>query len=96
MRQLLTSAQVGRALGHSATWFLRRRADLEATGFPRPVDQCGMRWDPAAIEDWLDAQRRAAAAPCAASGEAVLVARARAMAACAAQPVDEPWRGSAT
>jgi len=54
---LLKHGQVAQLLGHSADWFSRHRAQLEAQGFPRPVPGCGRRWDPAAIEAWLAAQR---------------------------------------
>lgn len=56
--RLVTSADVGRYLGRSASWFCRNRATLEARGFPRPVDACGMRWDRAAVDAWLDEQSR--------------------------------------
>ena len=77
-RILLTSAQVAARLGHKASWFLRRRPSLEADhGFPRPVDGCGMRWDPAAIERWLDARLPAGAADDLALAEAELIRRAQ-------------------
>ena len=80
MRQLLTAPMVARGLSRSVGWFLRNRADLESDhGFPAPVDGCGMRWDPAAIEDWLDARRKRAVPPELAA-EATLIQRARAMA----------------
>lgn len=81
MRALLTAPQVAAALGYRHAWFLRNRARLEAEhGFPRPVDGCGMRWDPAAIEDWLDARRRTTRAAAAEIAEDILITRARRMA----------------
>lgn len=82
MRALLTAPQVAGALGYRYAWFLRNRATLEAQhGFPRPVDGCGLRWDPAAIEDWLDARRRATRAAAGDAAETILIERARRMAA---------------
>ena len=81
-RQLLTAPQVAARLARSHAWFLRRRGALEETGFPRPVDGCGMRWDPAAIDDWLDAQRPRRAGP-EETAEAELIRRAREMGAAA-------------
>lgn len=76
-RDLLTAAQVARKLGRSLSWFQRNRATLEATkSFPRPVDGCGHRWDPAAIDAWLNRQlpsQRTEAAP-----DDVLLRRAQA------------------
>lgn len=81
MRQLLTAPRVAAALGYRHGWFVRHRARLEAEhGFPAPIDGCGRRWDPAAIEDWLDAQRRKAAPAPEAAAETLLIQRARAMA----------------
>lgn len=80
MRQLLTAPQVAAQLGYKLGWFQRNRPRLEAEhGFPRPVDGCGLRWDPAAIGDWLDARRTATREACQAVGEAVLLQRARSM-----------------
>jgi predicted DNA-binding transcriptional regulator AlpA len=81
MRHLLTAPQVAAALGYRHAWFLRHRARLEADhGFPAPVDGCGMRWDPAAIEDWLDARRQATRQVAGAAAEDILIARARRLA----------------
>ena len=96
MRQLLTAPQVATLLGYKAGWFQRHRARLEEQhGFPKPVDGCGMRWDPAAIQDWLDARRRLTRQVIEASAEDVLIARARAMQAAHAhlhQPEEQrPW-----
>lgn len=56
-RTLLTGPEVALRLRRSTTWFYRNRARLEAEhGFPRPVDGCGMRWDPEALMRWLDAR----------------------------------------
>lgn len=81
MRQLLTAPQVAAALGYRHAWFVRNRARLEAGhGFPTPVDGCGLRWDPAAIEDWLNARRQATREAAAEAAEDILIARARHMA----------------
>lgn len=77
-RDLLTSAQVARRFARSLAWFRRARPQLEAKGFPLPVDGCGLRWDPVAIDDWLDAQRPRR--PASEDGEAELIRRAQAMA----------------
>ncbi len=57
-RTLLNAAQVAIKLGHSAEWFVRNRADLEAGGFPPAAigNGRGRRWDPHAINAWLDAR----------------------------------------
>lgn len=78
-RVLLTSAQVALRLSRSLGWFRSNRDRLEARGFPRPIDGCGMRWDPVAIDAWLDRQRGQAADP-AAAAEEELIRRAQAMA----------------
>lgn len=82
IRPLLTAHQVAAALSlRSARSFLGRRAALEAEGFPRPVRGLPDRWDPAAIEAWLSAQRPAAApADALAAAEQTLIARAQARA----------------
>jgi len=78
MRQLLTAPQVAGLLGYRPGWFTRHRSRLEAEhGFPQPVDGCGMRWDPAAIEDWLDARRHATRLVVADAAEQLLIERAR-------------------
>ena len=79
MRNFLTAAQVANGFGRSLTWFYAQRAALEARGFPAPVDGCGLRWDPAAIQDWQDAQRPARAASPDQMAEATLIGRARAL-----------------
>lgn len=78
-REILTAPQVAQMLKRRVTWFYRNRVALEEKGFPRPVDGLGMRWDSVAIGRWLDAQAPAPAAE--ASPEAVLIARAQALAA---------------
>ena len=56
-RELLTAPLVARKLGRSLNWFYRHRTELEDDhSFPRTVRGCGTRWDPRAIEAWLDAQ----------------------------------------
>lgn len=82
MRHLLTGPEVARALGRSYGWFHRHRPSLEAErGFPPPVAGCGLRWDPRAIETWLDAQLPAPARSAEAAAEAELIRRAAAMTA---------------
>jgi len=76
-REILTGPQVAARLKRSLGWFHRNRPTLEAKGFPRPVDGLGMRWDSAAIDDWLDGQRPRAAAE---DAEAELIRRAHRMA----------------
>jgi predicted DNA-binding transcriptional regulator AlpA len=81
MRDLLTAPQVAAKLGYRYGWFNKHRARLEAEhGFPGPVDGLGMRWDPAAIGDWLDARRTLTRTAAAAAAEDILIGRARAMA----------------
>jgi predicted DNA-binding transcriptional regulator AlpA len=81
MRVLMTAPQVAAALGYRHGWFLRNRARLEAEhGFPGPVDGCGLRWDPAAIEDWLDRRRQVTRAAAGEAAETILIERARRMA----------------
>lgn len=54
-RTLLTRRQVAEKMGHAYHWFDKaRREKLEAQGFPAPVPACGLRWDAAAIDAWLD------------------------------------------
>jgi predicted DNA-binding transcriptional regulator AlpA len=56
--RLLTMQEVAERLAHGYDWFRRQRARLERDeGFPAPVRGCGNRWDPRAIEQWLDRQR---------------------------------------
>lgn len=59
VRRLLSARDVAELLGWSVNYWYRRRAALEAAGFPRPlrVGKVGTRWDPAAIEAWLAAKR---------------------------------------
>ncbi len=74
-RALLNMAEVARKLGRSVEWFYRNRRRLEREhGFPASIAGLGKRWDPAAIDAWLDRQmapelRRARAAPGSADGE---------------------------
>lgn len=79
-RRLLTAAEVAIRLGRTVGWFRRNRPELEERhGFPRPVDGCGMRWDPLALDRWLDARLPGAAAAPATTlqaAEARLLARA--------------------
>lgn len=56
-RMLLNAPEVALKLKHSLTWFARNRERLETEhGFPRPIDGVGRRWDPVAIDRWLDLQ----------------------------------------
>ena len=56
-RNLISAAGVAVKLGHATDWFYRRRDHLERDlGFPPCVAGCGKRWDPEAIDRWLDAQ----------------------------------------
>jgi predicted DNA-binding transcriptional regulator AlpA len=57
-RTLLSAAEVAAKLHKKREWFYKRlnRETLEALGFPPPVPGCGLVWDPAAIDAWLDAQ----------------------------------------
>ncbi|MBL8713219.1 MAG: hypothetical protein JNM12_09985 [Alphaproteobacteria bacterium] len=59
MRKLLSIRIAAAKLGHSYTWFLEHRKELQARGFPRPVLSGALgrdRYDEAAIDAWLDAQ----------------------------------------
>lgn len=56
-RDLISAAEVAAKLGHAIDWFYRRRDRLERDlDFPPCVAGCGKRWDPEAIDRWLDAQ----------------------------------------
>lgn len=55
-RTLLTTAQAAAKLGHTVEWLYRHRKALEAKGFPPPIDALGHRYDPVAIDLWLDRQ----------------------------------------
>lgn len=59
-RRLLTSAEVADLLRVGREGFLRMRRRLEQCGFPAPLDMPGIghRWDPKAIDDWLDRKRQ--------------------------------------
>jgi predicted DNA-binding transcriptional regulator AlpA len=82
MRHLLTAPQVAAALGYKLSWFHRHRASLVAErAFPAPIAGCGMRWDPRAIESWLDWQLPAAGRSAEADAEQELIRRAAAMSA---------------
>jgi predicted DNA-binding transcriptional regulator AlpA len=60
-RRLLLAEEVARLLRLTPRVFRRRRAELEAAGFPPPLPGLPDRWDRAAIEAWLDRQIPAAA-----------------------------------
>lgn len=55
-RTLLNRAQVARRLGLSIEQLYRNLKSLEADGFPKAAlgTMSGARWDPAAIDTWLD------------------------------------------
>jgi predicted DNA-binding transcriptional regulator AlpA len=55
-RTLLDRAQVAKRLGLTVETFYRNSATLRADGFPEPTlgRLSGARWDPAAIDAWLD------------------------------------------
>ena len=56
-RTLITAAVVAAKLRHPTVWFYRNRKMLESKyGFPTKISGCGNRWDPAAIDRWLDSQ----------------------------------------
>lgn len=55
-RQLITRKRVAETLGHSESWFRANYGTLKGKGFPKPVPDCGLRWDPKAVEIWLDLQ----------------------------------------
>lgn len=55
-RDLLDAAGVAQKLRHSRDWFYRQYPGLLQRGFPEPVPGMGRRWDPAAINAWLDQQ----------------------------------------
>ncbi|HVB81211.1 MAG TPA: hypothetical protein VNE82_14830 [Candidatus Binataceae bacterium] len=52
---LLNIAGVAQRLGRSRAWFYQHRSELEAVGFPRSIPVV-RRWDPAAIDRWLEQQ----------------------------------------
>lgn len=55
-RTLLNRAQVARRLGITVERFYHKTAELAADGFPAPAHGRGVgaRWDPVAIDRWLD------------------------------------------
>ena len=57
-RTLLTSDEVAARLKYTLAWFYRHQASLRRDGFPAPVFGEGRhgRWDPVAIDRWLDAK----------------------------------------
>ena len=68
---LMTSADVARALTRSRDWFYRNRKKLEANGFPKRVPGQGNRWHPGAVAAYL---ARVAGRPVARSGDTELAA----------------------
>jgi len=58
-RTLLDRVGVAARLNHSLEWFYKHYKALVSDGFPGPVlgSMGGARWDPAAIDDWLDHRR---------------------------------------
>ena len=78
--RLLTAHQVADLFGLKRRQFMARRRRMEAQhGFPPPVAGLPDRWDPAAIEAWLRAQRPPEAAATTDAAEQLLLDRARAM-----------------
>lgn len=55
-RHLINRKKVAEILGHSESWFRANYIELQVKGFPKPIQNCGYRWDPKAIEIWLDLQ----------------------------------------
>jgi predicted DNA-binding transcriptional regulator AlpA len=55
-RTLINRAAVARRLGHSLEWLYKNMRELLAQGFPMPVvgNLRAARWDPVAIDRWLD------------------------------------------
>lgn len=58
MRKLLNAKAVADKLGRTHNWFCREKQNLYRQNFPRPVlgdrKHGHARWDPAAIDAWLD------------------------------------------
>lgn len=60
-RTLLTRAEVAARLGHSLVWFYRNEKRIQKQErFPAPAlgTLAAARWDPAAIDYWLDCKIR--------------------------------------
>jgi hypothetical protein len=55
-RVLLSAAQLAAKLNQSLDWWYHNRPALEAAGFPTTVPGMGKRWDPVAVDAWLDLQ----------------------------------------
>lgn len=56
-RTLLDAEQVAARLHVTLDWWRHNRRRLqESFGFPLPIAGIGGRWDPLAIQAWLDAQ----------------------------------------
>ncbi len=57
-RTLIDRPAVAARLGHSVEWLYKHMPDMLAAGFPMPVigNQRSARWDPRAIDRWLDAR----------------------------------------
>lgn len=69
LRRLLPRAELAAKLGHATEWFNKHLPELLADGFPPPAlgTRSGARWDPAAVDDWLDRKRPLKPAPDAAA-----------------------------
>ncbi|HWK44892.1 MAG TPA: hypothetical protein VNT30_09235 [Stellaceae bacterium] len=71
-RRLLTRAEMADRLQVDLDYLYRHLHRLYADGFPRPAwgNRAGARWDPRAIDAWLDAKiaRPAASSPAPAGG----------------------------
>jgi predicted DNA-binding transcriptional regulator AlpA len=66
-RTLIDRPAVARRLGITVECFYRRLVELYADGFPKPAigRMTGARWDPVAIDRWLDGKIKTPKAPAA-------------------------------
>lgn len=64
-RRLLSRAELASRLGHRVDWLNRHYPELALDGFPAPAlgSRAGARWDPAAVDAWLDRKLPAPPAP---------------------------------
>lgn len=53
-RELMDTRAIAKALGVKLHQLYKKRQVLSAHGFPDPVPGFGKKWDPAAIDRWLD------------------------------------------
>ena len=54
MQLILTKQELAKALGMRQREFDRRRRQMEAEGFPRPIAGCGARWSAAHVAWWVN------------------------------------------